>query len=70
MVVDGANDVRQIYSNAKTVLVMLLTFFQDEEKAKFQKETLPKWISFFEALLGKNKTGFFVGDKVSMAILT
>ncbi len=66
MIVDGVNDVRVKGYVAKTVRELIGWLLQDEEKAKFEKEVLPQWVGYFETLVGKNKSGFMVGDKVLM----
>ena len=55
MIVDGVGDLSGARNAAKT----------DDEKAKFEKETLPKWLTYFENLLKKNDSnGVFVGHTV------
>eukprot|EP01087_Luapelamoeba_hula_P007681 TRINITY_DN187_c0_g1_i1.p1 TRINITY_DN187_c0_g1~~TRINITY_DN187_c0_g1_i1.p1 ORF type:complete len:218 (+),score=48.27 TRINITY_DN187_c0_g1_i1:40-693(+) len=45
---------------------------REEGKAKFVKDTLPKLLGHFEAVLAKNNdgTGYLVGDKISYADLS
>jgi len=58
MIVDGVADLSGARNAAKT----------DDEKAKFEKEILPKWLGYFENLLKKNDSnGFFVGHNITYA---
>lgn len=61
MIVDGVLDLSSARNAAKT----------DDEKAKFEKESLPKWLTYFENLLKKNDSnGFFVGHTVRSCKVT
>ncbi|KAJ8336318.1 hypothetical protein SKAU_G00396610 [Synaphobranchus kaupii] len=62
MMVDGAEDLRLKY-------VQLIYKEYDTGKEAYLKE-LPKHLSVFDAVLSKNKSGFLVGDKVSIADYT
>lgn len=59
MIVDGVEDLRLKY-------VKLIYQDYDTGKEEYLKD-LPNHISKFEAILKKNKSGFLVGDKVSVA---
>ncbi|MFT7806384.1 glutathione S-transferase P [Arapaima gigas] len=56
---DGVEDLRQKYIN-------LIYKEYDTGKEKYIKD-LPGHLSYFEAVLAKNKSGFLVGDKISFA---
>jgi len=56
MIVDVVNDLNSVYRAAKT----------DEQKATLLNETLPKWLGYFEKLLGQQEyfvpSGFTYAD--------
>eukprot|EP01115_Flamella_aegyptia_P005627 TRINITY_DN2352_c0_g1_i1.p1 TRINITY_DN2352_c0_g1~~TRINITY_DN2352_c0_g1_i1.p1 ORF type:complete len:197 (+),score=77.92 TRINITY_DN2352_c0_g1_i1:69-659(+) len=57
MIVDGVQDLNGARNNAKT----------DDQKATFQKETLPKWLNYLEKQLKDNGPEYFVGNSFTYA---
>jgi len=62
LIIDGVIDMNAARFAAKT----------DEEKAKVEKEVIPKWLDAFTAILQKNHEGkqWFVGDNITFADLS
>jgi len=61
-VLDGIYDLRSKY-----VALDNLKTGKDEARAEFLSKTLPHWFALFTAILEKNGTGFFVGNKITLA---
>jgi len=61
-VMEGLNDIR-----TKWYYTDSLKHGKDEAKKEFFDKFVPLWLDHFEQLLTKSGTGFYVGDKLSLA---
>ncbi|KJE90824.1 hypothetical protein CAOG_02067 [Capsaspora owczarzaki ATCC 30864] len=61
-VIEGVNDIRAKYR-------ALPADAANEERIKFFSTVLPQWLGYFEAILKKTGSGFYVGSNVTIADL-